>query len=77
VSTFVYAHLLDDDQLGRLVSASQDAGAAVTRVQLAPSTEALEARVSAADRSGTNKVTDPAVVRRLMFEFDLRPGPRR
>jgi hypothetical protein len=72
VSTFVYAHILDDDHLARLVAASQDAGATVTRVQLAPSTEALEARVGAADRAGTNKVTDPAELRRLLFEFDLR-----
>jgi hypothetical protein len=72
VSTFVYAHLVDDAHLTRLVAASQDAGAEVTLVQLAPSTEALEARVSAADRAGTNKVTDPDVLRRLLFEFDLR-----
>jgi hypothetical protein len=72
VTTFVYAHLLDDDHLRRLVAASQDAGADVTLVQLAPSTEALEARVSSADRAGTNKVTDPAELRRLLFEFDLR-----
>jgi DNA polymerase III delta prime subunit len=72
VTTFVYAHLVDDDHLACLVAASQDAGADVTLVQLAPSAEALEARVGAADRAGTNKITDPDVLRRLMFEFDLR-----
>jgi DNA polymerase III delta prime subunit len=72
VSTFVYAHVVDDDHLATLVSASADAGAHVTLVQLAPSTEALELRVQAASRVGTTKITDPELLRGLLTEFDLR-----
>jgi hypothetical protein len=72
VSTFVYAHIIDDDHLASLAAASSDAGAHVTLVQLAPSTEALEARVQAASRVGTSKITDPDLLRRLLIDFDLR-----
>jgi chloramphenicol 3-O-phosphotransferase len=72
VSTFVYAHLIDDEHLAALVAASHDAGADVTLVQLTPSTEELERRVQAATRSGTMKITDPGVLRRMMVTFDLR-----
>jgi hypothetical protein len=72
VSTFVYAHVVDDDHLASLIAASADAGAHVTLVQLAPSTEALEVRVQAGSRVGTTKITDPDLLRRLLFEFDLR-----
>jgi hypothetical protein len=76
VSTFVYAHIVDDDHLASLIAASTHAGAAVTLVQLTPSTEALESRVVADSRAGTSKITDPAVLRRLLFEFDLRTPAR-
>ena len=76
VSTFVYAHLIDDDHLAALIAASADAGAHVTLVQLAPSTEALEERVQAASRLGTTKITDPHVLRRLLVEYDLRTPAR-
>jgi AAA domain-containing protein len=76
VSTFVYAHLVDDDHLAALSAASADAGAHVTLVQLAPSTEALEERVQAASRLGTTKITDPHVLRRLLVEYDLRTPAR-
>ena len=72
VSTFVYARGVDDGHLSRLVAASRDHGARVTLVQLAPSTAALEARVAAPSRIGTNKVIDPAFLRQLMSDFDLR-----
>ena len=41
-------------------------------MQLAPSTAALEARIAAPSRIGTNKVIDPAFLRQLMSDFDLR-----
>ena len=72
VSTFVYARGVDDEHLARLIAASRDHGARVTLVQLAPSTAALEARIAAPSRLGTNKVTDRALLRRLMSEYDLR-----
>ena len=72
VSTFVYAHVVDDDHLASLIAASADAGAHVTLVQLTPSTEALELRVQANSRIGTTKIIDPVVLRRLLTEFDLR-----
>jgi AAA domain-containing protein len=76
VSTFVYAHLLDDDHLAKLIAASEDGGAHVTTVQLLPSDTELETRVQAASRSGTSKITDVAVLRRLLVEFDLRTPAR-
>ncbi len=76
VSTFVYAHVVDDDHLARLIAASTDSGARVTLVQLCPSNDALEQRVRAASRTGTSKITDPDVLRRLLFEFDLRTPAR-
>lgn len=76
VSTFVYAHVVDDDHLRTLVAASADAGAHVTLVQLVPSAEALEERVQAASRVGTTKITDPDVLRRLLVEYDLRTQAR-
>jgi hypothetical protein len=72
VSTFVYGHVIDDEHLASLIAASADAGAHVTLVQLTPSIESLEARVQAASRLGTTKLTDPDVLRRLLIEFDLR-----
>jgi hypothetical protein len=72
VSTFVYAHVVDDDHLASLIAASADAGAHVTLVQLAPSIEALELRVQAHSRIGTTKIIDPGVLRRLLTEYDLR-----
>jgi hypothetical protein len=72
VSTFVYAHVVDDDHLASLIAASADAGAHVTLVQLAPSVEALERRVEAPSRIGTTKIIDRAVLGRLLSEFDLR-----
>ena len=59
-----------------LIAASEDGGAHVTLVQLTPSDEALEDRVGAPSRTGTTKVTDPAVLRRLLIEFDLRTPAR-
>jgi DNA polymerase III delta prime subunit len=76
VSTFVYAHVVDDDRLAALIAASADAGAHVTLVQLAPSTEALEDRVRASSRVGTTKIKDPGLLRRLLAEFDLRTPAR-
>jgi hypothetical protein len=72
VSTFVYAHVVDDDHLASLIAASSDAGAHVTLVQLTPSIEALELRVQAHSRIGTTKITDAVVLRRLLTQFDLR-----
>jgi len=72
VSTFVYAHVVDDDHLASLIAASADAGAHVTLVQLKPSSEALELRVQAHSRIGTTKIIDPRVLRRLLTEYDLR-----
>jgi hypothetical protein len=72
VSTFVYAHRIDDDHLARLIAASADGGARVTLVQLAPSTEALQARIQAASRVGTTKITDPDLLQRLLIQFELR-----
>jgi hypothetical protein len=76
VSTFVYAHLVDDDHLAALIAASEDAGAHVTRVQLIPSTAALARRVRESSRVGTTKITDPDVLRRLLVEYDLRTPAR-
>jgi len=76
VSTFVYAHLVDDDHLATLISASQDGGAHVTLVQLAPSLDALLLRVGAPSRAATSKITDPALLRRLLIDFDLRTPAR-
>jgi predicted kinase len=76
VSTFVYAHVLDDHHLARLIAASADDGARVTLVQLCPATEVLEQRVQLESRAGTSKITDPDVLRRLLFEFDLRTPAR-
>ena len=76
VSTFVYAHVLDDHHLASLIAASGDGGARVTLVQLCPATEVLEQRVQLASRAGTSKITDPDVLRRLLFEFDLRTPAR-
>jgi DNA polymerase III delta prime subunit len=76
VSTFVYSHPGDDAHIDALSAASADAGAHVTLVQLAPSTEALEVRVQAPSRVGTNKITDPDLLRRLLIEFDLRTTAR-
>ena len=72
VSTFVYAHGVDDAHLSRLIAASTDNGAHVTLVQLAPSTDALEARVRAPSRAATSKITDPDLLRRLLTDYDLR-----
>ena len=76
VSTFVYAHLLDDAHLDTLIAASEDSGVDVTLVQLTPSDVALEDRVGASSRAGTMKMTDPRVLRRLLIEFDLRTPAR-
>ena len=76
VSTFVYAHLVDDDHLATLIAASADAGAHVTLVQLAPSTEALVSRVRASSRVGTSKITDPDVLCKLLVEYDLHTPAR-
>jgi DNA polymerase III delta prime subunit len=72
VSTFVYAHVVDDDHLASLIAASSDPGAHVTLVQLTPSIEALELRVQAPSRIGTTKITDALVLRRLLTQFDVR-----
>jgi hypothetical protein len=71
VSTLVYAHLLDDAHVAALTAASTDHGAAVTLVQLCPSPAALAERVGAASRIGTQKITDPDQLRRMMVEYDL------
>ena len=71
VSTFVYAHGVDDDHVARLIRAAEGAGAAMVVVQLLPATDELERRVTAASRAGTMKITDVAVLRRIMNERDL------
>ena len=71
VSTFVYAHGVDDDHVARLINAAQGAGAEMVMVQLLPATDELERRVTAASRAGTTKITDLAVLRRIMNERDL------
>src|SRR5262245_60162761 len=76
VSTFVYAHVLDDQHLASLIAASADDGARVTLVQLCPSAEVLEQRVQLPSRAGTSKITDPDLLRRLLVEFDLRTPAR-
>lgn len=76
VSTLVYAHLLDDDHVAALTAASADHGATVTLVQLDPSIDALVQRVAGASRAGTQKITDPDRLRRMMIEFDLRTPAR-
>jgi hypothetical protein len=76
VSTFVYAHLLDDAHLETLIATSEEGGAHVTLVQLTPAADALAARVGEPSRAGTTKITDPAVLRRLLIEFDLRTPAR-
>jgi len=71
VSTFVYAHGVDDDHVARLISAAEGAGAEVVLVQLLPATDELERRLTSASRAGTTKITDLAVLRRIMDERDL------
>ena len=72
VSTFVYAHGIDDDHVARLISAAEGAGADVVLVQLLPATDELERRLTSASRAGTTKITDLAVLRQIMNEHDLR-----
>ncbi|MET0144831.1 MAG: hypothetical protein ABW328_08620 [Ilumatobacteraceae bacterium] len=76
VSTLVYASGIDDRHVATLVDASERNGATVTLVQLAPSAAALEARIGAPSRRGTQKVTDPALLRDLLERFDLRRAAR-
>jgi hypothetical protein len=76
VSTFVYAHGEDDEHLERMVRAARSAGADVILVQLLPNRAALDERIGAASRVGTKKLTDAAVLGRLMMEHDVTsPAP--
>ena len=70
-STLVYRRGVDDDHVATLVRAARETGAHVTRVRLLAPTELLETRVHAADRRGTRKITDPAVLRRMLATFDV------
>lgn len=72
----MYAHLVDDEHVAQLVAASEGNGTEVTLVQLAPSDAELDRRVRAASRIGTEKITDPATLRRLMIQYDLRTPAR-
>jgi ATPase family associated with various cellular activities (AAA) len=72
VSTFVYAHAIDDDHLARLIGAAEGAGAEMVLVQLLPAIDELERRLASPSRVGTTKITDLAVLRQLMNEHDLR-----
>lgn len=71
VSTLVYAHGVDDVHVARLITAAEVAGAEVTLVQLLPATDELERRLTSPSRTGRMKITDPAVLRRIMDEHDL------
>lgn len=72
VSTFVYAHGADDDHVRTLIAASSEGGAHVTLVQLSPSLDTLRDRLGDPSRVGTQKITDPAVLERMMRSYDLR-----
>ncbi|MEO5899008.1 MAG: hypothetical protein ABIR68_02615 [Ilumatobacteraceae bacterium] len=71
VSTFVDAYGTDDAHLACVLDAARSAGAAITLVQLLPSPAALAERVGGASRIGTKKMTDPAMLRRVMVDHDL------
>lgn len=72
VTTLVYASGVDDDRVRTLIAASTGAGAQVTLVQLSPADTILHDRLQAPSRADTQKITDPAVLVRMMQAYDLR-----
>ena len=71
VSTLVFSHPGDRGHVGRLLEASDSAGAATTFVQLRPPRPVLEERVMRPSLQGTRKVRDVAVLGRMLEQYDL------
>ena len=71
VSTLVYLQGASDGRVRRLREASKAGGAAIFFVQLRPSSDALERRVRDPSRSGSNKIQDPAQLRRMAHHFNM------
>jgi len=71
VSTLVFSHPGDRGHVGRLLEASDSAGAVTTFVQLRPPRPVLEERVVQPSRQGTRKVRDVAVLGSMLEKYDL------
>ena len=71
VSTVVYAHPVDRAHVDRLVQASEVHGGVVTFVQLRPARSVLDQRVEQPSRVGVAKVSDRALLRRMLDRYDL------
>lgn len=71
VSTLVFSHPGDRGHIGRLLEASDKAGAVMSFVQLRPLLPVLEERVIQPSRQGTRKVQDVAMLGRMLETYDL------
>lgn len=71
VSTLVYMHGVGDERVRCLREASEDGGATVYFIRLCANSDVLERRVTDPSRSGSNKIQDPAQLRRMAQRFNL------
>jgi dephospho-CoA kinase len=72
VSTFVFAHPGDRGLVTRLVEAATSNAAQVDFVQLLPTREVLEERVTGSSRVNTEKIRELEQLKRLLERFDVQ-----
>lgn len=72
VSTFAYAHGVDDELMGVLAAACETSASVVKIAQLLPSDTELRRRVVSADRQVTNKISDVGLLDELAGRYDFR-----
>ena len=71
VSTLVYGHGEDEAHVAKLRAATEDNGVMMHFVQLRPSDDVLEQRVTAESRAATTKVSSVDTLRRMLARWDL------
>ncbi len=69
--TLVYAHPVDDSYMKTIIESVQKHGAEVILVQLTCSKEELTKRVTNPSRLAKNAISDTAVLRDLLNDYDL------
>lgn len=72
VSTFVFAHPIDRRHVACLVAATEDNGGSVSPVQLRPSADVLERRITEPSRAQVRKLRDVGRLREMLAQYDLR-----
>jgi shikimate kinase len=71
VSTLVFSHPGDLAYVERMQATADRCGVELCRVQLRPSPDVLNDRVTSGSRPASNKIRDVATLRRLISEHDL------